>query len=297
MARIALLFACTLCWIAPARVAAQTLEEMVTAAEVSATGAGLAQVNPVAFRALVEARAALAEANVLGESAAVFATKYTSPGFMALAHRQQDQQRERVGKAIDTLKGLANTIFTVQLKIPAPPLLKQGISLIQDAELDAGFKLDQEVLRRFEIKYGPNSAKLNALETIVSYGLQRLPAFGAGTSGPGPLEAVLSYSAAYLTYGNDQARIIGVAEFGLRNYIFTKGWGTGTGRTAWLKPRYLSYGVAVAGESDEPMRSPFEGRARVGGFFGWGELKVAFVMRGDKRLLVTQQLQIIPLVF
>jgi hypothetical protein len=296
MARVALVLAFTIWCTPPATVIAQTVETMVAAAETAANSGGLAKAAPEAYRALLKAREALGDAGVLSEPVDEFVRRYASPGALTLAHRNGDRHRAAVGEAIDTLKFLANTGFPLS-SIPVPEALSGPIARLQDAENDAGLTLDREALRRFERKYGPGSAKLNGVETLLAYGLQRIPAFGVGLDGPGPLEAIASYSAAYLTYSAEQARLVSVAEFGLRTYIFAAGWGTGRGRLSWLKPRYLSYGMSVAGQPDEPMQSPLAGNARIGGFFGWGELKAAFLLRGEKRLLVTQQVQIIPWVF
>jgi hypothetical protein len=294
MARLAIVVVWTLWAVVPA--AGQTVGDMLQAAENAALTGGLAATNQVAYDNLVKARAALEAANVLDEPIDAFVQRYASPGALALARRNGDRHRADVGDAIDTLKAYANTVLPLA-SVPVPETLSQPVAILQNAENDAGLTLDRQALQRFERKYGPNSAKLNALETLTAYLLQRVPAFGIRQDGPGPLEAVLSYSAAYLTHGDEEMRLVSVAELGLRTYIFADGWGTGRGRLSFLRPGYVSYGVAVTGESNEPLQSPFQGRARIGGFFGWGELKAAFLLRGDKRLLVTQQVQIIPWVF
>ena len=53
--------------------------------------------------------------------------------------------------------------------------------------------------------------------------------------------------------------------------------------------------MSLSGETDEPLS--FRGDTRFGAFFGWGELKVAYLGGANKRVLFTQQFQIIPWVF
>ena len=92
-------------------------------------------------------------------------------------------------------------------------------------------------------------------------------------------------------------RLTGVAEIGLRHYFFKEGWGTGTGKLAWLRPGFSSFGLAWSGRSDDPLTPPWKGDSRFGAFVGWGQMKIAWLGGEDNRVLVTQQFQIIPWVF
>ena len=167
-----------------------------------------------------------------------------------------------------------------------------------DAKLLAG-ALDRTLARlgRYERKFGPGAPRLNAIEVLLNYSVQTLPGFRYDpVKGPGPWEIVASYTTAYFTYTNSAPEVVSASEFGLRHYNFREGWGKG-GLRGYLKPGHLAFGMAVAGEKDGPLVWPGRGDTRLGGFFAWGDLKVAYVGGNNSRWLVTQQFQIIPLVF
>lgn len=273
-----------------------TIGEMVAEAEKVARNVNLGTRNAEAAAEFAVAVETLRNAGVLDQEIGTFVRRFISPDAIALAHRRQRQYTIEIKTAIDTIKGLTNTVFP-SLGDDAPALTGM-VSELQDAEQDAGLKWDLETLRRLERKYGPDSAKLNGLEVLAAYGLQRWSPFGVDAGGrPGPLEVVLAYAPSYISRSDEKMRLIGVAEVGLRHYIFASGWGTGAGRWAWLRPGYSSYGLAWAGGSDDPLTPPWKGSSRVGAFVGWGEIKVAWLATGDQRILVTQQLQLIPWVF
>jgi hypothetical protein len=238
----------------------------------------------------------LRTAKVFDEDIADFVRQFTSPDALAIARRRQAHYDADIKTAVDTIKLIENGI------LPAlkgnTPLLTTLVMELQTAEQQAGLVWDLETLRLLERKYGPDSAKLNALEVLAAYLLQRSPAFGVDAGGrPGPLEAIVAYAPSYISRADDRMRLIGVAEIGIRQYIFAQGWGTGSGRWAWLKPGFASYGLAWAGASDDPLTPPWQGASRVGGFFSWGDIKVAVLTGDDARFLVTQQIQLIPWVF
>jgi hypothetical protein len=296
MARVRLLVVWAICiWGPAAPAAAATVGQWVSGVESAAIAARLLPPAGEAQKALEQAKRTLTEANVLDEEIAGFVWRYASPDVLALARRSQGRFLADVSPAVTTIKQLFS-LLPDAAKVEEP---LRGIVLeLQTAETTASMKWDLEVLRRLERKYGPRSAKLNGLEVLVAYSLQRTPGFGidSTTGYPGPLEAVLAYSASYLTRSDEKMRLVSVAEIGLRRYIFAQGWG-GPGRLSWLRPGYISGGLAVAGESDDPLTSPTQGASRYGAFFGWGEIKVAYLAGDNKRLLVTQQVQIIPWVF
>ena len=154
-----------------------------------------------------------------------------------------------------------------------------------------------EKLRRFERKFGPDSARLNGAEVLLNYGLPTLPGFGPDAQGwPGRFEAVAAYSPTYVTWADGDARMASVGEFGLRAYFFGESWGR-AGAWGLLRPAFATFGMAVTSERDSPLRWPWEGDARVGAFVGWGEVKVAYVAGPNARLLVSRQFQLVPLVF
>ena len=299
MARLnVLVVVCVISWCAPFApdANAATVGEMVAAIEQAAASAGLDTREPAAARALTIAITTLRDAGVFDEEIGTFVERYTSPDAVALARRRQERYTVAIKEAVDTIKAVTNGIL-----IPlggVMPSLRASIVELQTAEQNTGLTWDLETLRRLERKYGPESAKLNGLEVLAAYGLQRVRVFGVDEAGrPGPLEVVLAYAPAYISRSDEQMRLVGVAEIGLRNYFFRAGWGTDAGRLAFLRPGYSSFGLAWAGGSDDPLRPPWQGSSRVGAFFGWGEIKVAWLAGTNQRVLVTQQFQLIPWVF
>lgn len=154
-----------------------------------------------------------------------------------------------------------------------------------------------ERLRRYEIKFGPGSPQLNGLEVATNYIAQRAPLFGPNSDGfPGPFELVSSYAPTYIFY-TDKPRAASVAEFGLRMYNFSAAGDSTSWRRRLLRPRYWAAGVAVLNEREETLAWPWEGDARTGPFINWGPLRVAYIVEGRNRLLVSRNVQLIPLVF
>jgi hypothetical protein len=157
-------------------------------------------------------------------------------------------------------------------------------------------------LRRYEIKYGPGSPRLNVAEVLLNAGLQRLSLFGPGPRGPSPWEALLAYSTSYVTVDDHgEAKAVSVLEAGLRRYTF--GWAPQETRL-WLRllrPRYGSAGVAMAEARDGALRWPLRGASekstRVGPFLTWGDYKVAVLLGGESRWLVSRQVHLLPNLF
>lgn len=273
---------------------ASTMRDLLLAAE--AAQPVLAKIDATAANELSAAIAALREADVLDESIEVFVGQMKAPGAAVRAHRGPKGIDQHLGAAIATIKRVANTQLAEADALPDP--LRIAVVELQTAEQTAGLEVERTLLARFARKYGPGSAKLNGIEVLAAYALQRMPAFGVNAKGEaGPLEPILAYAPSYFSRSGRKNRVIGVAEVGLRHYFFGERWGRQKGRLAWLKPAYASYGVALSGNSDAPMTPPWQGATRVGAFFGWGALKVAYVGGEGKRLLVTQQLQFLPWVF
>lgn len=163
---------------------------------------------------------------------------------------------------------------------------RRGVSIAQSLEK----------LRRFERKYGPGSPRLNVVEVGLNFVAQWIPAFRPSPEGwPSRLEVVASYVPTYLTVANGKARAVTVAEFGPRVYVWREGWGGRRGGK--LRPGYISFGAALAGERDGALSSPFRGASRFGAFVGWGDAKIALIGGRAARLLVTRQVQLVPWVF
>jgi polyhydroxyalkanoate synthesis regulator protein len=244
--------------------------------------------------ALGDARTTLTEAGVLEHDITAFAKQYVTPDALALARRRQHQFTARIDEAIDTIMAVSQSI------LPESALtqqLRDQVNALHVPGIDAGQQWNLETLRLLERKYGPKSAKLNGIEVLAAYVLQRNSAFGVDATGrPGPFEVVCAYVPTYLTRSDETMRVVGVAEVGMRQYIFKQTWG-GNGRFAFLRPGYVSYGMAVSGREDDPMRPPWQGASRFGAFFGWGAMKVAWLGGDDQRVLVTQQFQMLPFIF
>lgn len=295
MARVRLLVVWTaVVCITASPAAAATVLQWVSAVEASAAAEGV--LTPGDEREQFNsAKATLAEAKVMNEELVVFVNRYARPDLASLARLRQSRFDGDISPAVRVVK----QVFTLLSKAArnAEPL--RGIALeLMRAETDASMTWDRAVLSRMERKYGPQSPKLNGLEVLAAFALQRTPGFRVDptTHFPGPLEPIIAYTATYLSRSDGKMRIVGVAETGLRRYVFAESWG-GSGVRGWLKPAYISGGLAISGRTDDPLTSPLQGRSRFGAFFGWGELKVAYLFGDDKRLLVTQQIQIIPLLF
>ncbi|MEP7383338.1 MAG: hypothetical protein ABI910_16740, partial [Gemmatimonadota bacterium] len=163
-------------------------------------------------------------------------------------------------------------------------------------ELQVSIAQSLEKLNRFERKYGPDSPRLNIVEVGLNYVAQWVPLFKPNAEGwPSRFEVVTSYVPLYLTVVDSRARPVTVAELGLRGYLWRRGWGGSEGGA--LRPGYISFGVALAGDRDGAFVSPLKGTRRVGGYFGWGETKLAILGGKERRLLLTRQFQMVPWVF
>jgi len=275
--------------------APSTIREMVVAVQEAERTIPADKRNPAVAVELQRAIDVLTSAGVLDEEIETFFRRTEARDAQTLARRRQDRRVAGLSRAIDTVKEIINNNLADAKAIT--PEVRRTFTEWEDVERKSALQFNLETLRKLEVKYGPNSAKLNGLEVVLAYALQRTPGFGVGRDGPGRFEAVAAYAPTYISRSDKKVRIVGVAEIGLRQYIFKPGWGKQTGRWAWLKPSYTSYGVAWSGRSDDPMRPPWQGASRAGAFFGWGEMKVAWLAGDDQRILVTQQFQLIPWAF
>lgn len=205
-------------------------------------------------------------------------------------------------EALDTLTAIMQRVFPAVLRDSARLADDAIASLMMPrnawafARRDVSIAQSTEKLRRFERKYGPSTPKLNAVEVLLNFGAQWVPGFQpSGDGWPSRREIVASYVPTYLTVTGGKARAVTVAELGMRSYIWTEGWGGREGGV--LRPGYISFGLALAGEADGALASPLRGSSRFGAFFGWGDAKVAFVGGRERRVLVTRQVQLVPWTF
>jgi hypothetical protein len=168
-----------------------------------------------------------------------------------------------------------------------------------DVARAASQRANQEKLRRFERKFGPTSPRLNGLEVVTNWLAQRLPGFGVTSTGwPHPNEFIVGYKTTWGTWADEQARAVSAAEFGVRTYIFANGWGESDNVIGRLiRPGHVSYGLLTAPDVDGALKWPWQGDSRLGGFLGWGGLKVAYLFDRPRRVLVSRELMVIPYVF
>ncbi|MCH7680787.1 hypothetical protein IID10_15725 [candidate division KSB1 bacterium] len=176
---------------------------------------------------------------------------------------------------------------------------------VMNQQLKASLERRLNNLRNYEIKFGPNSAKLNFAEAVVNHFLLRnVPGFGIDNNfSPEPLEIILAYSTAYVTStdninDDNKLKLLSGAEIGLRCYIFRKGWGEGN----ILKPNFVSGGVLISRENSGFLSNPFNkdnGDLRLGMFLSWGvSIKAAYIFSGDgSKFFLSKQIQFIPLLF
>jgi len=155
-----------------------------------------------------------------------------------------------------------------------------------------------ERLGRYERKLGPSSARLNGLEVLLNYAAQRwVPGFSATPSrGPSPWEVVASYVSTYGTITDGKAQAVSATEFGLRRYLFGKTFAA-PGWRGVLFPSHWSVGTLVVSDRNGALVWPWSGTSRTGAYASWGAIKVGYVSGRHGAVLVTRQLQVIPLLF
>lgn len=157
-------------------------------------------------------------------------------------------------------------------------------------------------LRRYEVKYGPEAPKLNAVEVLVNYLAQWVWPFAGTEAGPSPFELVTSYSAADLAVSSmDSAgthvTLASGTQLGVRVYLFGPGRGSGSRIDRFLKPTHVAFGVVSMNESTQGLNGPFEGHQQVGGFLSWGNARVAFAGGSNWRLMLSVGSQLLPYLF
>jgi hypothetical protein len=186
--------------------------------------------------------------------------------------------------------------------------LTKPISDIHLLQLQAGIDRNEEKIRRYTLKYGPASARLNLLEVALNYwALQGVPGIRSTEEGPGHLEVIASYNTAYLLLYNtgfgefaSAPTLTSVFEGGLRYYIFRSGWGGEGIVDRLIKPAYITFGGILGDRVNGFLRLPVQKDLRWGVFGSWGDIKVAFQGINDldhSQLLVSRQFQFIPYLF
>lgn len=257
-----------------------------------------------------------ANLSVIEESAAARLEEESSalgsPGLMTLSRRNQNQydfelptadEDPEVSRAVDGARqtlshyGVYGRLVSAVGEDAANQMWEPITRMTADSLRDA---LDRDLakMRRFEKKFGPRAPRLNALEVGLNFVLQRLPGFRpTEENGPGRLEVIAAYDAAYLTVVDDEPELISTAGFGLRCYMFGDGWGERDGLAGVLRPAYLALGMLVAPDADGALLWPWQGDSRLGAFVTWGELKLAYVGGDEQRFMVSREFEAIPWLF
>jgi hypothetical protein len=214
--------------------------------------------------------------------------------------------RYRLVSALFALEGIVNTPITDELirqQVPKATRdsLLAPVDALGTATLAASMQRNAEKLRRFEIKYGPDSPRLNGAEVVLNYLAQFVPLFQPGDDGPSPLEIVASYSTADATAtqqnGKWKGAVVSDARLGIRSYQFQSGWGTGGKLARILKPGTIAAGLFVMGPRDGPLVRPWDTGNRVGGFLSWGGLQLGAVGGSQGRIVVGSGKQFVPYLF
>jgi hypothetical protein len=284
-------------------VSAQTLRQFKDAIATARTESDLAATDQAIDREIVAHLAVLGDSRLLDCTYEELAAVMHGPKMASIARMPGRVciPPAPVWEAVRRLQGRANFQLAAALEAKlgearADQIL-EPVSRFHLAQLEASIARSNDILARYERKFGPDSARLNGVEVVLNYGLQRLPKFGPDPDGlPGSLEAIASYSPTYMTYVDGKARMISLSEFGLRGYLFGEKWGR-KGRMGLVRPAFWTVGLAVASGEDGALKWPWKGRTRLGGFVSWGELKVAYVAGDDQRLVVSRQFQLIPWAF
>ena len=291
---------------AAARSTRLTLGDIVGAVELARRVADFPRVDPATDAILARNVDRLARSRVLTRPLDEVAGDAARPDLLGRARWRQRSYDfdlpDSLGAVLDTILLVVNGELRDALGARGAgeaevARIRAPFDSLQDAQLRRSLDESAERLRRFEVMYGPGSAKLNWVEALLNYGAQWLPGFGVDArAGPRPFELVAAYTSTYLTMSDERARAVSAGETGLRMYIFARGWG-GEGRMGVLKPRHVAAGWAFTGPDDVALQAPWRERGRSGPFVAWGDIKVAYITGREKRLLVTRQLQMIPLVF
>ena len=178
------------------------------------------------------------------------------------------------------------------------------IDALGNAIRAAGQANNQEKLRRYEVKYGPGSQRLNAVEVGLNYlGQLWLPGLRpSGDGWPSPYELVASYRTTELTatQAADEklsVRMVSAMQLGLRRYNFGESWGVGGPLRRFLKPADASAGFFLMGPRDEPLARAWGSDTRAGAFLGWGTMHAGYVFGSHPRFVIGTGKQVLPYLF
>lgn len=163
---------------------------------------------------------------------------------------------------------------------------------------------NQEKLRRFYIKYGPDSPRLNLAEVGLNYlGQLFIPALLPSEDGmPSPYELVATYRTTDLTAAQSDAghltgRVVSTAQLGVRMYGFSETCGRGGRFVELIDPCQSSAGGFFMGSRDAPFQRLWGSGQRAGVYLARGKYHLGYVFGAEKRLVFGVDQQLVPYVF
>jgi hypothetical protein len=296
---------------------AYTLDDVLTALRRGADTLDLARVNPVQNQALdsvsIMFRTAGAAALTIDDLAAIVTKTHPTFGDVARWNPQPHAAWAEPWfyDALVRLRRIANAAGTgIGPRLVAAfgravadhfiaPMDELETKILQSAQAK-----NAEKLRRYEIKFGPASARLNIAEVLLNYIVAR-PAwspFASSENGPSPVELVAMYSTSELTgsrSADDKFRphVVGGAYTGVRYYRFGAPPENVGRLKAFLAPQHLGVGAFFIGSTDRALISPFENGHRTGGFLEWGVARAAVTAGDEWRVVIGVGKQILPYLF
>ncbi|MEP6729279.1 MAG: hypothetical protein ABJE10_01510 [bacterium] len=163
---------------------------------------------------------------------------------------------------------------------------------------------NQEKLRRFSIKYGPDSPHLNLAEVGLNYlGQLFIPGLLPSEDGwPTPFELVATYRTTDLTAAQSAAghltgHVVTSAQLGVRMYGFSETCGKGGRFADLLNPCQSSAGAFVLGREDSPFAKVWGSGARGGVYLARGKYHLGYVVGAEKRVVFGVDQQLVPYLF
>lgn len=163
---------------------------------------------------------------------------------------------------------------------------------------------NQEKLRRFYVKYGPQSPHLNLAEVGLNYlGQLFIPGLLPSEDGwPTPYELVATYRMTDLTAAQSNAghltgRVVTTAQLGVRMYGFSESCGKGGRFAELMNPCQSSAGAFLMGPRDAPLVRVWGSGMRGGVYVARGKYHLGYVVGPEKRLVFGVDQQVVPYVF
>lgn len=286
-----------------------TLDAMIDSLKRGATVARLDSVDPVANKKLDSIAAVLRDAGAGSLRIGTLADVITGRRVRyADANRWDRRATDLLAQpwfrsAILLLPAIANGSLAGPLDARAPREadgLLAPTEALRQAVQDQALAQGAERLRRLGVKYGSGSPSLNVVEAGVNYLFQWIPGLRSGPDGsPSRYEFLAAYRTLEVTTygaGSAGARLVSAGQAGLRWYHWNEAWGRGSARAQLVRPRYASLGLYMVGPDDAPLKFPSSVH-KLGVFFGWGALHVAYVFDGSGRVLVGGDKQLVPHLF